>query len=88
MAGPAGVSLCIASGPFTTSEDAEYAPLAALLAACAARRPDALLLLGPFVDAEHPLAASGALAVTFDALFQSQVHLECSCHAPAACCQA
>ena len=67
------MSLCIAAGPFTTAEDTGYAPLAELLAACAARRPDVLLLLGPFVDVEHPAIASGALDVPFEALFQAQV---------------
>lgn len=71
--GPAGISLCIAAGPFTTTEDMGYAPLAELLAGCEARRPDVLLLLGPFVDVEHPAVASGALDVPFEALFQTQV---------------
>ena len=72
-AGPSGVSLVIAVGPFTISEDLEYAPLAALLAVCRQRKPDVLVLLGPFVDAEHPLLASGNVDLTFEDIFEFQV---------------
>ena len=72
-AGPAGVSMIVAVGPFTLSEDLHYAPLAALLAVCRQRRPDALVLLGPFVDAEHPLLGQGAVDLTFEDIFESQV---------------
>ncbi len=37
------------------------------------RRQDALVLLGPFVDAEHPQVSGGALDVTFEELFATQV---------------
>ena len=33
-----------------------------------------LLLLGPFVDAEHPLAQAGTLQDSFDDIFATQVH--------------
>lgn len=67
------MSMVVAVGPFTLSEDLEYAPLAALLAVCRQRRPDALALLGPFVDAEHPLLARGTVDLTFEDIFESQV---------------
>ena len=75
-AGPSGVSLVVAVGPFTLSEDLDYAPLAALLAVCRQRRPDVLMLLGPFVDAEHPLLAKGTVDLTFEDIFESQVDLQ------------
>ena len=31
------------------------------------------MLLGPFVDAEHPAVSSGALDITFEELFATQV---------------
>lgn len=67
------MSLVIAVGPFTISEDLEYAPLAALLAVCRQRKPDVLVLLGPFVDAEHPLLALGNVDLTFEDIFEFQV---------------
>ena len=65
--------MVVASGPFTTSADINYEPLAALLAVCRERRPDALVLLGPFVDAEQPLLARGCIELTFEEIFESQV---------------
>lgn len=70
------MSFVIAVGPFTISEDLEYAPLAALLAVCRQRRPDVLVLLGPFVDAEHPLLASGNVDLTFEDIFEFQVGVQ------------
>ncbi|KAK9825396.1 hypothetical protein WJX81_000373 [Elliptochloris bilobata] len=84
--GAAGVSIAVAAGPFTGTEDCAYAPLEALLAWAAAARPDVLLLLGPFVDAEHPAVAGGLLPETFDALFAEQVlsHVEAYARGPGA----
>lgn len=67
------MSVAVAVGPFTTSEDLDFAPLAELLGSCRASRPDVLLLIGPFVDVEHSLIASGSLDVTFEELFETQV---------------
>ncbi|KAK9916416.1 hypothetical protein WJX75_002324 [Coccomyxa subellipsoidea] len=71
--GAGEVSVAVAVGPFTTSEDLEFAPLAELLGSCRVSRPDVLLLIGPFVDVEHSLIASGSLDVTFEELFETQV---------------
>lgn len=68
--------MVVAVGPFTLSEDLDYAPLAALLAVCRQRRPDVLVLLGPFVDAEHPLLAQGTVDLTFEDIFDSQVGVQ------------
>jgi DNA polymerase alpha subunit B len=51
----------VAAGPYTRDDDLDFAPLHALLAAADAQRADALLLSGPFVDAEHPLVRAGDL---------------------------
>ena len=65
--------MVVAAGPFTTSDDIDYEPLAALLAVCREKRPDVLILLGPFVDAEQPLLAQGGVELTFEEIFESQV---------------
>jgi DNA polymerase alpha subunit B len=67
------LSLVVAAGPFTCAGDLAYEPLAELLAYCLQRRPDVLLLLGPFVDCEHAAVSGGALDETFDALFDTRV---------------
>jgi DNA polymerase alpha subunit B len=73
--GPGGgaAAIFVAAGPYTSSEDLAYEPLAALLAEAAARRPDVLLLLGPFVDAEHAAVLDPALDETFEEVFESRV---------------
>ena len=54
-------SIWVAAGPFTTSDDLEYQPLLDLLAAAKAAKPDVVVLLGPFVDADHPAAKRAQL---------------------------
>jgi hypothetical protein len=44
-----------------------------LLEYCVRERPAVLLLMGPFVDAEHPAIGNGQLDITFDDLFAAQV---------------
>jgi DNA polymerase alpha subunit B len=72
-AGGRGRSYVVAAGPFTTTEDLSYEPLAALLEYCTAHRPDVLILVGPFVDAEHPLVRDGTLDETFEEVYASRV---------------
>lgn len=74
--------MAVAVGPFTTSEDLEFAPLAELLSSCRVSRPDLLLLMGPFVDVEHALIANGSLDITFEELYDKQVRPS---PAPACC---
>ena len=44
-----------------------------LLEYCRQHKPSKLVLMGPFVDEEHPKVASGLLDMTFEELFVSQV---------------
>ena len=65
------LGLMVAAGPFTTTDDLSFAPLFALLAEAVRVRPDVLLLLGPFVDAEHREIADNFSTVTasYESLF-------------------
>jgi len=54
-----GVSMWVASGPFTSAADLTFDALAQLMADVAADAPGLLVLVGPFVDASHPAVASG-----------------------------
>ncbi|KAG2447187.1 hypothetical protein HYH02_007930 [Chlamydomonas schloesseri] len=70
----AGLSMVVAAGPFCLSDDlAAYSPLDELLAYCSTSPPDVLMLLGPFVDAEHPGLASGSADRTAEALLREEV---------------
>lgn len=54
LAGGRPLSIFTAAGPFTTSDSLVYEPLNDLLGAVRAARPDVVILVGPFVDSEHP----------------------------------
>ena len=69
----ASATILTAAGPFTTTDDLTYAPLAALLTRASLERPDALVLVGPFVDDAHPKVASGEVPVSFHEVFGRQV---------------
>ena len=80
------LSVFAASGPFTTSGDLEYAPLVDLLAVASRLQPDAVILTGPFVDANHPLCKDGEvnlsdsdgnmIPVSYETVFQEKVARE------------
>ena len=53
------LSVVVACGPFTTADNLEYEPLEELLGNVASEKPDVLILVGPFVDASHPLLQEG-----------------------------
>lgn len=60
-----------AAGPFTSNTDLTYEPLNDLIAYCKIHKPDILILLGPFVDADHPLVEDVSMKLTFEAQFES-----------------
>jgi DNA polymerase alpha/epsilon subunit B len=53
----------IASGPFTTAENMDYAPFEDLLAEIVMMKPDVVILTGPFVDITQPILQSGDVQV-------------------------
>ena len=65
------LGLMVAAGPFTTSEDLSFAPLFELLKEVVRVKPDVLLLIGPFLDAEHRELSGNfsGLTATYSKLF-------------------
>ncbi|KAF1957910.1 DNA polymerase alpha 70 kDa subunit [Byssothecium circinans] len=53
------LTIYIASGPYTTDQNLDFAPLHTLLDNAATARADSVILIGPFLDAEHPSIRSG-----------------------------
>jgi DNA polymerase alpha subunit B len=49
----------IASGPYTTDQNLDFAPLHTFLDNAAEAYADSIILVGPFLDAEHPQIRSG-----------------------------
>ena len=73
-AGQQDLCMVVAAGPFSSKTDVLFEPLQALLEHCTACPPHVLLLLGPFLDAEHPLVQAGTLQDSFQHIFTRQVH--------------
>lgn len=53
------LTILVASGPYTTDQNLDFRPLHTFLDNAADAVADAIILLGPFLDAEHPLIRSG-----------------------------
>ncbi|KAL3649861.1 hypothetical protein CASFOL_006264 [Castilleja foliolosa] len=64
------LSLIVAAGPFTTSDNLLFEPLTELLAYARRKQPQLLVLLGPFVDSDHPELRKGIIDQTFDEIFR------------------
>lgn len=69
------ISILIVAGPFTQTDDLTYEPLDDLLSCCKEHRPDFLIMLGPFVDANHGMIVDGLLTDSFDVFFEKIVAL-------------
>ncbi|PHH61897.1 hypothetical protein CDD81_7761 [Ophiocordyceps australis] len=68
---PAPLSILLASGPYTADDNVDYEPLDALCSQAAHGHVDALILAGPFVDADHPLVATGSFDLPPDASYSA-----------------
>jgi DNA polymerase alpha subunit B len=56
---PAPLTVLLGAGPYTTDDNLDFEPLHALCSQAADSYADALILVGPFLDIDHPLLASG-----------------------------
>ena len=61
------LSILIASGPYTTDSNLSFEPLHALCEKAETSSADVLILIGPLLDIEHPLIASGDFDLPNDA---------------------
>ncbi|KAF2355617.1 DNA polymerase alpha/epsilon subunit B [Trinorchestia longiramus] len=62
------VEVVVACGPFTTSDNLLYEPLHDLLDTLVRTPPHVLILLGPMLDANHPLLDDGSVTETYEAV--------------------
>ncbi|XP_077227230.1 DNA polymerase alpha 2 [Tasmannia lanceolata] len=67
------LSLVIAAGPFTTTDNLLFEPLIELLAYASRKQPQLLIMLGPFLDSEHPEIKKGTVNRSFDEIFRIEV---------------
>ncbi|RKF74878.1 DNA polymerase alpha subunit B [Golovinomyces cichoracearum] len=56
---PIPLNIIIGAGPFTADENLDFEPLKALCMEASDSLADALILIGPFLDIDHPLIANG-----------------------------
>ena len=62
-----------ASGPFMGRDDLTASHLHSLIQGCREQQPHVLLLMGPFLDEEHPQIRSGTLDEPFEAVVEREV---------------
>lgn len=60
------LNIIVASGPYTGQQDLNYDPLYELVAYCKQHKPDVLILIGPFLDADHPSVLDGSIKLPFE----------------------
>ncbi|KAG9127039.1 DNA-directed DNA polymerase alpha subunit pol12 [Ceratobasidium sp. 392] len=69
----ASLKAIIACGPFTFDSDLDYKPFNGVIDATRNEQPDLLLLLGPFVDSNHPLIKTGQIDLPPAVLFRERI---------------
>ena len=63
---PPPLNVLFASGPYTVDTNLDYEALHALVGVASDKAVDAVVLSGPFVDADHPLIATGDFDLPHD----------------------
>lgn len=64
---PAPLNVIFGSGPYTADDNLDFEPLHTLCSQAADTYVDALILIGPFIDVDHPLIATGDFDLPEDA---------------------
>lgn len=59
----------IVAGPYTSQNDLSYEPLNDIIVYCKQHKPDVLIMLGPFLDADHKCVQDGSMKKTFEDFF-------------------
>ncbi|KAJ2953252.1 hypothetical protein O0L34_g832 [Tuta absoluta] len=64
------MSLVVAAGPYTTSDNLAFEPLKDLVVYITQHRPHVVILTGPFLDADHDKVKDNSMAETYKAFFE------------------
>lgn len=64
------LNILLASGPYTVDDNLAFEPLQAICDKAGSTYADVLILVGPFLDLEHPLLASGDFELPEDANYE------------------
>ena len=68
---PPPLTILYASGPYTADDNLSFEPLHTLCSEAADIYADAVVLTGPFLDAEHPLLATGDFDLPPEAVYDA-----------------
>lgn len=66
------MTIVVASGPYTLSDNLNYQPFVDLMAKMEVEKPDALILTGPFIDANHEHIKTGSIDCSLTDLFKEK----------------
>ncbi|EOO02267.1 putative dna polymerase subunit alpha b protein [Phaeoacremonium minimum UCRPA7] len=67
---PMPLNVYFASGPYTADDNLDFEPLHQICSQAADTYADALILTGPFIDADHPLIATGDFDLPDEAIVE------------------
>lgn len=67
------MTVLIAAGPFSTSDNLSFEPLADLVKHIRKDKPDVVILMGPFVDLKNDLIENGKCITPFDDIFKTKL---------------
>lgn len=67
------LSMIVASGPYTTSDNIAYEPLKDLVTYISTHKPHIVIMTGPFLDSEHSKVKDNTMAETFKSFFEKLV---------------
>lgn len=59
----------IVAGPYTSPDDFSYGPLHDIIVYCKHNKPNVLIMLGPFLDADHKCVRDGSMRKSFEDFF-------------------
>ncbi|CAB3248945.1 unnamed protein product [Arctia plantaginis] len=67
------MSLVIAAGPYTTSDNMAYEPLKDLITYISTSKPHVVIMTGPFLDSDHTKIKDNTMAETYKSFFDKLV---------------
>uniref|UniRef100_A0A0A9E319 DNA polymerase alpha subunit B n=1 Tax=Arundo donax TaxID=35708 RepID=A0A0A9E319_ARUDO len=67
------LSSVIAAGPYTTTDNLLFEPLQELLSYACRKQPQLLILMGPFIDSDHPDIKRGTVDQSFHDIFHFEI---------------
>jgi DNA polymerase alpha subunit B len=68
-----GLKLFVVAGPYVTNQSLSFEPLQELTEQIEKQLPDVVIMLGPFVDGEHPILAQGKVDMDVNQVFREAV---------------